>query len=282
MARIRSIKPSFWTSEQIVECSPNARLLFIGLLNFADDAGVHPASAARLKMEVFPGDGFSGTDVGAMVNELVTAGLVERYEVEARAYWRVTGWDRHQKIDQPTYLYPLPDGSIPSKIRRRSAAPDSPDDQRTSAEDSANAHQTFDGDSPNVQCGSGVERSGEERAKETSAVADVSTAAARLTDDCPHEAIINLYHETLPSLRRVRDWTSARQKLLRQRWREKGDRQCLDWWRDFFRYVADSDFLMGRTKGQGRKPFDCDLEWLIRPTNFVKVVEGRYQNSEAA
>ena len=48
MARIRSIKPQFWTSEQIADCSSNARLLFIGLWNFCDDCGVHPASPARL------------------------------------------------------------------------------------------------------------------------------------------------------------------------------------------------------------------------------------------
>ena len=42
MARIRTIKPEFWTSEQVVDCSPTARLLFIGLWNFCDDGGVHP------------------------------------------------------------------------------------------------------------------------------------------------------------------------------------------------------------------------------------------------
>jgi len=68
MARIRSIKPQFWTSEQIADCSPNARLLFIGLWNFCDDYGVHPASPARLKMEVFPNDAFSKPDIRAMVS----------------------------------------------------------------------------------------------------------------------------------------------------------------------------------------------------------------------
>ena len=271
MARIRSIKPSFWTSEQVVECSPNARLLFIGLLTFSDDAGIHPASPARAKMEIFPGDGFGTDDVRAMVDELIAAGLVQQYDVAGRTFWRVTGWDRHQKIDQPTYLYPLPDGSIPHKVRRR--VPDA---------DSANVHRTEAEPSPTVPCGSGVERSGEEKAKEASATADVSTAAARLADDCPHAEILALYHASLPTLPRVRDWTPARQKLLRQRWRERAERQCLGWWRDFFGYVAASDFLMGRTQGRSGKPFDCDLEWLIRPANFVKVLEGRYQNSEAA
>ena len=41
MARIRSIKPEFWTAEQVMECSPMARLLFIGMWNFCDDGGNH-------------------------------------------------------------------------------------------------------------------------------------------------------------------------------------------------------------------------------------------------
>jgi hypothetical protein len=49
MARIRTVKPEFWTSEQVMELSPLARLAFIGMWNFCDDAGVHTASAKRLK-----------------------------------------------------------------------------------------------------------------------------------------------------------------------------------------------------------------------------------------
>ena len=39
MARIRTVKPDIWTDEKFVELSPLARLLFIGLWNFADDEG---------------------------------------------------------------------------------------------------------------------------------------------------------------------------------------------------------------------------------------------------
>ncbi|STV36571.1 primosomal protein I [Klebsiella pneumoniae] len=40
MARIRTVKPEFWTDEKVVECSIPARLLFIGLFNFANDNGM--------------------------------------------------------------------------------------------------------------------------------------------------------------------------------------------------------------------------------------------------
>ena len=75
----------------------------------------------------------------------------------------------------------------------------------------------------------------------------------------------------------VREWTTQRQGYLRSRWHEKKERKSLDWWEKFFEYVGESDFLTGRTNGTGdRPPFIADLEWLIRPTNIVKVIEGRY------
>jgi len=107
VARIRTIKPEFWTSEQVVECSTIARLLFIGLWNFADDGGRHPASVKRLKMEVFPGDALDDQAIAGLVGELIAAGLVIKYEAEGLSYWQVTGW-QHQKIDRPSFRYPEP------------------------------------------------------------------------------------------------------------------------------------------------------------------------------
>lgn len=52
MARIRTVKPEFWTDEKIVECSIPARLLFIGLFNFADDKGCLERSPKRIKIVV--------------------------------------------------------------------------------------------------------------------------------------------------------------------------------------------------------------------------------------
>ena len=137
MARIRSIKPQFWTSEQIADCSPNARLLFIGLWNFCDDYGVHPASAARLKMEVFPSDSFTKTDVGSMIDELLEVGLLKEYEVRGSRYWLVPSWEKHQKPDTKTGQHPLPDGAVGKKIRR------------THTEQSASVRGTFRESTPN-------------------------------------------------------------------------------------------------------------------------------------
>lgn len=112
MARIRSIKPEFWTSEQIMDCSPSARLAFIGMWNFCDDAGIHPASAKTLKAEVFPADDILVGDVQVLVDELMINGLIIEYEVAGKAYWQVTGW-AHQKIEKPNYKHPKPETRQP-------------------------------------------------------------------------------------------------------------------------------------------------------------------------
>lgn len=105
MARHRVIKPEYFTNEQVVECSTNARLLFVGMWCFCDDGGIHPASAARLKMEVFPADAFGNDQILEWISELKNVGLLESYLFEGKEFWRVTGW-HHQKIDKPTYSYP--------------------------------------------------------------------------------------------------------------------------------------------------------------------------------
>jgi hypothetical protein len=105
MARIRSIKPEFWTSEQVMECQPLARLLFIGLWNFCDDAGNHPDAEKTIKALIFPGDDIDSATVRRLLDELSAHGLLSFYEHEGKRYLHVSGW-KHQKIDKPTVKYP--------------------------------------------------------------------------------------------------------------------------------------------------------------------------------
>lgn len=109
MARIRCIKPEFFTSAQVAECSTNARLLFVGMWCFCDDNGVHPAKVKQLKMEVFPGDPVDDASILELVDQLLNAGLIAEFQHGNQRYWFVTGWSKHQKIDKPSTKYPRPD-----------------------------------------------------------------------------------------------------------------------------------------------------------------------------
>lgn len=101
-----------------------------------------------------------------------------------------------------------------------------------------------------------------------------------VANTCPHQKIIAAFHDILPVATRVRVWNNTRSKHLQARWRESSKRQNIDWWERFFSYVGESEFLTGRAQAApGRDPFVISLDWLINPTNFAKVIEGKYHNS---
>lgn len=105
MARIRTIKPEFWSSEQVMESRPLARLLFIGLWNFCDDGGNHPLSPRTIKALVFPGDDISTEAVSELLGELEGSGLTRSYTADGKQYLHVNGW-KHQKIEKKNFKYP--------------------------------------------------------------------------------------------------------------------------------------------------------------------------------
>lgn len=133
--------------------------------------------------------------------------------------------------------------------------------------------------SPTVTDALPREREREELTTSTPDGVDADSAAAGQPPapgktDCPHQAIIAVYHEVLPQCPAIRDWTSARATQLRARWNEDPKRQDLTYWRKFFEYVGTCDFLVGRTS----KPFFADLEWMTKSKNFIRIREGKYEN----
>lgn len=113
MARIRTIKPELWSDEKFVELSPWARLLFVGLWNFADDEGRMEYSDKRLKMQIFPGD---QVQVSRLVEELKRIRIVQLYSVDGRSYLALPNFKKHQRVNRPNpSRLPAPDDSLSSQ-----------------------------------------------------------------------------------------------------------------------------------------------------------------------
>lgn len=98
MARLRTVKPEYWTDEHVGQCSMPARLLFIGTWNFADDHGGLSRSAKQLKAQIFP---YDNIDCEPLIQELLNAGLLVEYEVDGKKYLHVRGFRKHQKVEKP-------------------------------------------------------------------------------------------------------------------------------------------------------------------------------------
>ncbi|MNG27072.1 hypothetical protein D3C84_1121450 [compost metagenome] len=70
--------------------------------------------------------------------------------------------------------------------------------------------------------------------------------------------------------------TKDRIAKIGARWNESDVHQDLGFWAEYFAQVRSSKFLMGEVAAAGGSAFRCNFDWLIAPSNFVKVVEGNY------
>lgn len=109
MSRIRSIKPAFFTSDDISDVTIPARLLFIGLWTEADKLGRLEYRPKQIKARLFPHDVIH---VEPLLHELEAAGLIQVYEDAdgIYSYIAIPTWDRHQRVHpkEPDSDYPTP------------------------------------------------------------------------------------------------------------------------------------------------------------------------------
>lgn len=101
MARIRTIKPSFWSDEAVSDLSRDARLVLIGLISSADDEGRFLASLSAISGYLFPHDDISPTKLRRWLDEIEGTGIVRFYSVNRREYGCFPNWKKHQRISKP-------------------------------------------------------------------------------------------------------------------------------------------------------------------------------------
>lgn len=114
--RIRSIKPEFWSSDDVTELTWYERLVWIGLWSYVDDNGVGRDRLASICGDLFSGDverdpRETFARVSKALSALAEKGRIRRYEVNGRKYLLIEGWSRHQRIVNPSKSRnPLPTG----------------------------------------------------------------------------------------------------------------------------------------------------------------------------
>jgi hypothetical protein len=109
MARIRTIKPEFWTDEKSGTLSDFAKCLFLGLLNHCDDYGVTEWSLLQWRAKIFPYH-YDTTPVAiqkALIEELLPRGLIIQFwhddeKGTVKMYAFIRNFDKHQVINKPS------------------------------------------------------------------------------------------------------------------------------------------------------------------------------------
>lgn len=139
MARIRTIKPEFFTSLTVADLTPEQRLTFIGLWTHVDDAGRCVDDARLIKAAVWPLDDRTAADIEVDLKALTESSLITRYILNRKRYIAVKNWAEHQRINRPS----------PSKLPAPEQGEQPPPEPPTSGnDDSLNAHAQLTEDSP--------------------------------------------------------------------------------------------------------------------------------------
>lgn len=104
---------------------------------------------------------------------------------------------------------------------------------------------------------------------------------------CPVQKVVDLYHEVLPELPKVRLLNDGRRRAVSKVWKwvltsAKTDGQpratnaaeALDWLRQYFTIARGNDFLMGRSPRSGEHAnWQCDLDFLLTDRGMKHVIE---------
>ncbi len=107
MARIRTIKPEFWQDEKLSPCDPLTRLVFLGLVSLADDAGRLVDNLRLIDAQIFPNT--SDTAHEALMR-LSGMGRIRRgITASGQRIIEIANWSRHQKIQHPNMRGALPE-----------------------------------------------------------------------------------------------------------------------------------------------------------------------------
>jgi hypothetical protein len=269
MPRIRTIKPSFWTDEITGRFSDRAKLLFLGLLQLADDYGVVKFSAAEWRAQLFPYDPVRANDdlLRCLMDEILPTGVIQLFSVggdEGRVctYLFITNFGRHQVVARPSQptLAAWQKGDTPTTYAERIGA-------ECHELGVAGSMMSTEHSLPE---GKGREGKGKERkGGEGNATADAEASPAAVDPDF----FLETWNETA-SFSPARSMTPKLIAALAARCRDPIWRQL---WRQALCKLPQSSFLRGERPRDGRD-WRADIDWFLKPDSVSKILEGKYDD----
>lgn len=113
MARIRTIKPSFFRHEDLFEAEKVSglplRVAFAGLWTTADREGRFAWKPRALKLDCLP---YDECDFSSVLDELSARGFITKYEVGGEFFGFIPSWKEHQVINNRESESNLPEPRV--------------------------------------------------------------------------------------------------------------------------------------------------------------------------
>jgi hypothetical protein len=109
MARIRTLKPEFWQDEKLVTLPDVTRLIFLGLVSLADDAGRLLDKPVKIEADLFDGMHDRSRDVRESLANLSRIGVIRRgLTASGQRVIEIVNWKKHQRVDHPNLKAAFP------------------------------------------------------------------------------------------------------------------------------------------------------------------------------
>ena len=295
MAEYRTLKMDFWSDPFVEDLPSAAKLLYVYLITspHTNNLGVLEITRRRIAYE-------TGLDEATVDLHLAQLEESEKLFSVDGLIW-LTNFVRHQTSTSPKILTTLRRMAAGIRSKRLSgiirkwyphlfgeAA-----DMVSEGENSDPIPYTYPIDTVRIpsgelelelELGKGKGRGmGRGRGQKTSPGLSPATPSAAppppiQPEEISCQAIVDVYHEVLPELPRVRMLTAARQKAIRSRLRSDADRRDLEWWRRYFLAVRPCRFLFGANNRNWTASFD----FLISQKGMAGVLEGKYADRKGA
>lgn len=284
MARIRTIKPEFWTHEDLSAQPEATHMLAAALLNHADDEGYFNANPGLVRAACCPLREPS-VSVQDSLKRLVEIGYLRMATApDGKRYGYVVTFDDHQRVNRPT----------PSKIKGLGLVWD----------ESLPTHTQLSEDSPPERNREqGKEQGKEEKPSSSAAPSDAPTdldakrkeraeRLSQITDDA-----ITAYNSILAKPKGLlaavsvkvgrekrRDQVAKCLRVVRQICDENYGSSIItaQFWQEYFTECAADDFLCGAGPYSGAHAnWRPDFEFLTREATVLKVYD-RAASEDAA
>ncbi len=123
MARSRVLNPGFFTNEDLLELSLEARVLFAGLWCLADRKGRLEDRPKRIKIELFPGDNY---DVDNLLQALLNKGFIHRYAAPGMNLIHVKTFLKYQRPHPREAQSVLPECPCETEVENLGLSKDEP------------------------------------------------------------------------------------------------------------------------------------------------------------
>ena len=242
----RIIKESICTSDSIDGLSWFEECFFYRLIVNCDDYGRMDARPPILRARLFPLKTVTDKQIEASIQSLRTAAMIDLYVVNGRSYLQLRTWDKHQQIRAHKSKFPSPDsGERIDDINCNQMISDDIKCPRNPIQSEYNPNPN-----PNTK-------------RESVGEADPPTDASGFQ---------KIYNENCPNLPDCKIITDKRKRAIKAFLKQFS--------RDQFETVCKKANQSAFCCGENDRGWKANFDWLFKPANFVKVLEGNYLNTE--